>query len=91
MYAGIYYLVFIAIRFFDRKIALDKVNILKAELSADKQNTTSLLNLYIDEIVYFFLKTKFRIVIFEDLDRLNNGHIYPRNFKMQFLAPENGR
>lgn len=67
---------FYRIGFFDRKIALDKVNLLKAEIAAEKQNTASLLNLYIDEIVYFFLKTKYRIVVFEDLDRLNNGHIF---------------
>lgn len=67
---------FYQIGFFDKKIALDKVNILKAEIGAEKQNTTSLLNLYIDEIVYFFIKTKYRIIVFEDLDRLNNGHIF---------------
>lgn len=67
---------FYRIGFFDRKISLDKVDLLNAEVTAGQQNTTSLLNLYIDEIVYFFLKTKFRVVIFEDLDRLNNGHIF---------------
>lgn len=67
---------FYRIGFFDKKIALDKINLLKGEIDAEKQNTTSLLNLYIDEIVYFFHKTKFRIVVFEDLDRLNNGHIF---------------
>ncbi|MEI7240196.1 P-loop NTPase fold protein, partial [Pectobacterium brasiliense] len=67
---------FYRIGFFDRKIALDKVNLLKAEIAAEKQNTASLLNLYIDEIVYFFLKTKYKVVVFEDLDRLNNGHIF---------------
>lgn len=67
---------FYRIGFFDRKIALDKINLLNAEVTAGPQSTTSLLNLYIDEIVYFFLKTKFRVVIFEDLDRLNNGHIF---------------
>lgn len=67
---------FLSDRIFDRKIALDKVNLLKAEIAAEKQNTASLLNLYIDEIVYFFLKTKYRVVVFEDLDRLNNGHIF---------------
>ncbi len=67
---------FYQIGFFDKKIALDKVNLLKAEFAAEKQNTTSLLNLYIDEIVYFFIKTKYRIIVFEDLDRLNNGHIF---------------
>ena len=67
---------FYRIGFFDRKIALDKINLLKAEIAAEKQNTASLLNLYIDEIVYFFLKTKYRVVVFEDLDRLNNGHIF---------------
>ena len=29
-----------------------------------------------DEIVYFFEETKYRIVFFEDFDRLNNAEIF---------------
>ncbi|GKW27539.1 hypothetical protein AB6D34_14025 [Pectobacterium brasiliense] len=60
---------------FDKKISLDKIDILKGAVST-KTSSPSLLNIYIDEIVYFFDSTKYDIVIFEDLDRLNNNRIF---------------
>lgn len=60
---------------FDRKVSLDKVDILKGAVTT-KASSPSLLNVYIDEIVYFFDSTKYDVVIFEDLDRLNNNRIF---------------
>lgn len=60
---------------FDRKVSLDKVDILKGAVTT-KASSPSLLNVYIDEIVYFFDSTKYNVVIFEDLDRLNNNRIF---------------
>ncbi|UUE46901.1 YobI family P-loop NTPase [Pectobacterium aroidearum] len=60
---------------FDRKIRLDKVDLLKGTLSAQAEQP-SLLNVCIDEIVYFFAKTRCRVVIFEDLDRFDDGRIF---------------
>ncbi len=60
---------------FDKKVSLDKVDILKGAVTA-KASAPSLLNVYIDEIVYFFDTTKYDVVIFEDLDRLNNNRIF---------------
>lgn len=60
---------------FDRKVSLDKVDILKGAVTT-KSSSPSLLNVYIDEIVYFFDSTKYDVVIFEDLDRLNNNRIF---------------
>ena len=50
---------------FDKKVSLDKVDILKGAVTA-KASAPSLLNVYIDEIVYFFDTTKYDVVIFED-------------------------
>lgn len=60
---------------FDRKVSLDKVDILKGAVTT-KSSSPSLLNVYIDEIVYFFDSTKYDVVIFEDLDRLNYNRIF---------------
>lgn len=60
---------------FDRKVSLDKVDILKGAVTT-KSSSPSLLNVYIDEIVYFFDSTRYDVVIFEDLDRLNNNRIF---------------
>ena len=60
---------------FDRRVSIDKVDILKGAIST-RATTPSLLNVYIDEIVYFFEQTQYNVVIFEDLDRHNDGAIF---------------
>ncbi|OSK88093.1 pcar [Escherichia coli] len=60
---------------FDRRVSIDKVDILKGAIST-RATVPSLLNVYIDEIVYFFEQTKYNVVIFEDLDRHNDGAIF---------------
>ncbi len=42
----------------------------------DELNESQILNKRIDEIVYFFEQTSFRIVFFEDLDRFKGSDIY---------------
>ena len=46
-----------------------------AAISRDDK-TTSYFDQYLDEIVYFFETQKTRVVIFEDIDRFNNHHIF---------------
>lgn len=60
---------------FDRRVSIDKVDVMKGAIST-RPTTPSLLNVYIDEIVYFFEKTHYNVVIFEDLDRHNDGAIF---------------
>lgn len=60
---------------FDRRVSIDKVDILKGAIST-RATAPSLLNVYIDEIVYFFEQTQYNVVIFEDLDRHNDGAIF---------------
>lgn len=40
------------------------------------ENSVSYFDQYLDEIVYFFETSKRDIVIFEDIDRFNNSHIF---------------
>lgn len=60
---------------FDRRVSIDKVDILKGAITT-RPAAPSLLNVYIDEIVYFFEQTQYNVVIFEDLDRHNDGAIF---------------
>lgn len=60
---------------FDRRVSIDKVDVMKGAIST-RPAAPSLLNVYIDEIVYFFEKTQYNVVIFEDLDRHNDGAIF---------------
>lgn len=60
---------------FDRRVSIDKVDVLKGAIST-RPTAPSLLNVYIDEIVYFFDQTQYNVVIFEDLDRHNDGAIF---------------
>ncbi|MGO2569751.1 MAG: YobI family P-loop NTPase [Serratia proteamaculans] len=62
---------------FDKKIKLNKVGLLSGEMELGSKEASSLLNNCLDEIVYFFSKLEeYRIVIFEDLDRLKNPEIF---------------
>ncbi|MEJ5074351.1 pcar [Enterobacter ludwigii] len=60
---------------FDRRVSIDKVDVMKGAIST-RPTAPSLLNVYIDEIVYFFEMTQYNVVIFEDLDRHNDGAIF---------------
>lgn len=61
---------------FDRRVSIDKIDLMKGATVSTRPPDPSLLNVYIDEIVYFFEKQKYNVVIFEDLDRHNDGGIF---------------
>ncbi len=62
---------------FDKKIKLSKLALLSGEMEIESTEKSSLLNNCLDEIVYFFSRIdNYRIVIFEDLDRLKNPDIF---------------
>lgn len=48
---------------------LNKLNLKNAEIELSKETDPSILNKYLDEILYFFEATKYDVVILEDLDR----------------------
>lgn len=56
-----------------------KFNFSNTEISIEKRSTESLINKYMDELVYFFSMTKYNVVIIEDLDRfLKNDEVKDR-------------
>lgn len=64
------------IGFFDKKLKLSKIAFLHASAEMAQQESSSLLNNCLDEIVYFFSRSKSKIVVFEDLDRLGNTEVF---------------
>lgn len=56
---------------------VEKFNLQNLELISNS-DSASLLNKYLDEILYFFEKTNFDIVIFQDLDRFDNLEIFTK-------------
>ncbi|KFF62110.1 hypothetical protein [Pectobacterium brasiliense] len=60
----------------DKKIKLSKIALLSGGVEASNQEMPSLLNNCLDEIVYFFTKLEYKVVIFEDLDRLGTPEIF---------------
>lgn len=57
-------------------LKLGKIGFKSIELHSN--DDSSLLNKHLDEILYFFEKTRFDIVVFQDLDRFNNLEIFTR-------------
>tara|TARA_B100001063_G_scaffold241464_1_gene268385 strand:- start:5419 stop:9003 length:3585 start_codon:yes stop_codon:yes gene_type:complete len=60
------------------EITLDKLNLNNLEITTNKPNENSLLNKYLDEILYFFTETDYNVVVFQDLDRFDNIEIFTK-------------
>ncbi len=59
------------------KLRLAKFSFQDAEIEFEgKQNEESLLNKYLDELLYFFEVTEYNVVVIEDLDRFKNTEIF---------------
>jgi hypothetical protein len=52
------------------------INLLKGEATLEQKSHESVFNLYIEELIYFFNKSKTDVVIIEDLERLKNSQIF---------------
>ena len=63
-------------------IVISNTNINKLTLKSlelvPNNDSPSLLNKYLDEILYFFEKTNYDVVVFQDLDRFDNLEIFTR-------------
>lgn len=55
------------------KLTIEKDNNKLEVTKKEKQDETSIFNKRIDEIIYFFEVTKYDVVIFEDIDRIENN------------------
>ncbi len=56
---------------------IEKLNLQNVELGSNLKSA-SLLNMHLDEILYFFEKTNFDVVVFQDLDRFENLEIFTK-------------
>lgn len=70
---GIYYLM----KFVFRSFSNSKINkfSIKGEIEFGE---TSVFNHYLDEIIYFFEKTEYNVVVFEDIDRFDTTSIFTK-------------
>lgn len=59
-------------------ITLEKLNLQNLEIKTNKEDEASLLNKYLDEILYFFSNTSYNTVVFQDLDRFDNIEIFTK-------------
>lgn len=75
---GLFFIVRMASKagIFDKKIKLSKIAFLQGSADMIPQESSSLLNNCLDEIVYFFSRSPHKIVVFEDLDRLGNTEVF---------------
>jgi|LAHS01.1.fsa_nt_gb hypothetical protein len=70
--SGLFTLAFIIDVFICLPFQKMSVSLKDATITAEKKESFNLLDEYLDEILYFFEKTKINLVIFEDIDRFEN-------------------
>lgn len=61
---------------FCNRIHIKEIKVKDATISSKKDSTESVFDKYMDEILYFFEVTHYRVVFFEDLDRLKTPKIF---------------
>ena len=59
-------------------LSIKKLNLKGTEIEIDKNISKSILNNYIDEIIYFFEATNYNVIIIEDLDRFGNSEVFTK-------------
>ena len=57
-------------------LSLKGISLKDVEIKTASSDDSSILNRHLDEIIYFFQRTKYDLVIIEDLDRFDNAEIF---------------
>lgn len=57
-------------------LSIKKLSLQSGEVELDGVPESSILNKYLDEIIYFFEANSYDLVVFEDLDRFGNPEIF---------------
>jgi hypothetical protein len=57
---------------------IKKISVANGEIESDDKINNSVLNAYIEEILYYFEKIDIDVVVFEDLDRFDNYEIFSK-------------
>lgn len=71
--------------FFVKGLVIRKVSFTDAEIEIDEGISKSILNKYLDEILYFFEVTKNNIVVIEDLDRFEQTDVFTKLRELNLL------
>lgn len=77
LFIGIFVILFQLILFI-KKISIKNLTLDKATLEFEEKKNVSIMNRYLDEILYLFQEKKYNVVIFEDIDRFENTHIFTK-------------
>lgn len=80
IFGGVMLLVITVLAFIWRQLysrfRINEVKVKDTTITPDQKDNESIFNKNMDEIVYFFEETKYRVVFFEDLDRLDSSKIF---------------
>ena len=87
----IFLIAFLGIGYFSKLVVelftnstINKVN-LKGEIEIGEKSNKSILNEHYDEILYYFEKNPFNVVVIEDLDRFENTNIFTKLRELNIL------
>src|SRR6478672_957861 len=88
--AGIMFIIYRSVRILST-LTLTKLNIQNAEIGMGGNQTKSILNQHIDELLYFFSVRPYNVVIFEDLDRFEQTEIFTKLRELNLLLNSSKR
>lgn len=57
-------------------MSIKSISLTNTEISQAENSEESILNKYLDEILYFFEETNYKVVVIEDLDRFGGNEIF---------------
>lgn len=57
-------------------LSLKSISLKDVEIKPANDDQTSILNRHLDEIIYFFQRTKYDLVVIEDIDRFKNTDVF---------------
>lgn len=87
----IFLLAFLGVGYFSKLVVelftnstINKIN-LKGEIEIGEKSNKSILNEHYDEILYYFEKNPFNVVVIEDLDRFENTNIFTKLRELNIL------
>ncbi|MEG0926786.1 YobI family P-loop NTPase [Chryseobacterium sp.] len=81
---GIFYLIYKSVRVLN-SLTINKLTIQNAEIGVGDNLNKSILNHHLDEILYFFSKRPYNVVIIEDLDRFKQTEIFTKLREINLL------
>lgn len=88
--AGVIFIIYRSVRILST-LTLNKLNIQNAEIGMGSNQTKSILNQHIDELLYFFSVRPYNVVIFEDLDRFEQTDIFTKLRELNLLLNSSKR